>query len=327
MVLDPAGHAEDAHGLSDWQDLIRKRIVALDVRPGDAAPVSGRVSTHCVGPLSVATVASVGQTLSRTAKLIERHGEDWLQVALMREGEACLEQDGRAAEVRPGSFVLCDTSRPFTWTMPADWRMSMFTWSKEDLLIDFGLPAMTARTVDGGASGMVARAALDQLADLPDSVGGGEGDELAAQVCELILTAVAHRTPMAGPVAPTITLRQVLEFIELRLTDPELSPTSIASGCHISVRTLHRLFAGQSRSVSRWIRFRRLERARVELAAHPERPIAVVAAQSNFSSAPAFGRAFRNEYGMSPHEFRMTCRGGSPARDGSDDPSDRSDLT
>lgn len=109
-------------------------------------------------------------------------------------------------------------------------------------------------------------------------------------------------------------MRQILEFIELRLTDPALSPAGIAAGCHISVRTLHRLFADQPRSVTRWIRFRRLERARVELAAHPERPIAVVAAQSYFSSAPAFGRAFRGEYGMSPREFRMAYRADSLVR-------------
>ncbi len=314
MVSDSTDHEEVAHGLSAWQDLLRHRVVALDIRPGDAMSVSGRVSTHRVGPLSVATVESVSQTLCRTPRLIERHGEDWLQVALMREGEALLEQDGRSARIGPGSFVVYDTSRPFTWTMPGQWRMNVFTWPKEDLLLDFGLPTMTARSVYGGASGMVARAALGELADLSGSVEGGEGAELAAQVCELILTTVAHQTSAPYPVPPTITVRQILEFIELRLTDPALSPAGIAAGCHISVRTLHRLFADQPRSVTRWIRFRRLERARVELAAHPERPIAVVAAQSYFSSAPAFGRAFRGEYGMSPREFRMAYRADSLVR-------------
>jgi len=314
MLPDPAVHEEVALGLFAWQDLIRQRIVALDIRPGDTASVRGRVSTHRVGPLWVASVESVGQTLRRTPKLIERHGEDWLQVALMHEGEALLEQDGRSARIRPGSFVVYDTSRPFTWTMPGPWRMHVFTWSRDDMLLDANLPTMTARPVDGGATGLVARAALGQLADLPGSVGGGEGVELAAQVCELILTAVAQQIPLFGPVSPATTLGQVLEFVELRLTDPELSPATIAAGCHISVRTLHRLFADQPRSLSRWIRFRRLERARVELAAHPQRPIAVVAAQAHFSDATAFARAFRDEYGLSPREFRLAYRVESRAR-------------
>ncbi len=298
-------HEDTATDLPDWQDLIRERFVALDIHPGAEPALHGRVSMHSVGPLAVATVASVAQTFHRTSKLIDRHGEDCLQVGLMRAGEARLDQDGRSARVGPGSFVVYDTTRPFTWTMSGSWSMNVFTWSRDDVPLDTKrLPALTARPIEAGASASIARAALTQLASIPDSVCGSEGVQLAARVAELVLTAVAHQAPATPGLSTTMPLRDVLDLIELRLADPELTPAALARECHLSLRSLHRLFADEPRSLSRWIRFRRLERARAELVAFPDRPIAVVASRYHFSDATVFARAFRDEYGMSPSDFR-----------------------
>lgn len=297
-------HEDAAEDLPEWQDLIRERFVALNIRPG-AVALSGRVTMHSVGPLTVASVRSVEQTFRRTAKLIDRHGEDCLQVGLMQDGEAEVEQDGRSAHVRPGSFVVYDTTRPFTWTMSGEWTMNVFTWPRDDVLLDNRrLPALTARPIGEGVSALIARAALVQLAAVPRSVEGTEGVELASRLAELVLTAVAHQAPKIADLSRTMSLRDVLDLIELRLDDPGLTPASLARDCHLSLRSLHRLFTGQPRSLSRWVRFRRLERARAELVAFPDRPIAVVAARHCFSDATVFARAFRDEYGLSPRDAR-----------------------
>jgi AraC-like DNA-binding protein len=292
-----------ARDLPGWRDLIRERFVALDIRTGDEHALRGRVGMHSVGPLSVASVASVEQVVRRTPRLIDRHGEDCLQVGFIRAGEALLEQDGRCARVAPGSFAVYDTTRPFTWTMPGPWRMDVFTWRRSDVPLDrTRIPALTARTITGGASGLVAGAALAQLAALEEPVAGTEGAQLAARVADLVLTAVAHQVP-ARPQA-AVLLQDVLDLIELRLDDPALTPESLARACHVSLRSLHRLFADQPRSVARWIRFRRLEQARAELMAHPTRPVALIAATHGFADATSFARAFRAEFGLTPRDCR-----------------------
>jgi AraC-like DNA-binding protein len=300
-------------GLPGWRDLIRDRFVALDIRPGDAA-LHGRVASHGVGPLEVATVRSVAQTFRRTPGLIARHGEDRVQVGLVRAGEVQLEQDGRTVRVPPDSFTVYDTTRPFTWTMAGDWRMDVFTWPREVLPVDpRRLPDLTARPAQTGVSALVARAALAELTR-SGPVGGTEGVQLADRVAELVLTAVTHRAP-----AEPVGLAEVLALIELRLDDPGLSPTAIAHACHVSLRSLHRLFADQPRSLARWIRYRRLERARVELATVPDRPIAVVAARYCFSEPTVFARAFRDEYGCSPRDYRHGAHGPVPGTQRTDD--------
>lgn len=288
---------ERVRNLSGWQDLIRERFVALDIRPGAGPAVRGRVESHAVGPLVVADVRSVAQTFRRTSGLIARHGEDRLQVGLVRAGDVQLDQDGRVSRVPPGSFVLYDTTRPFTWTMTGDWRMVVFTWPRETVPIDDRrLPSLTSRPMRDGASTVVARAALTELGRM-GAVDGVEGVQLAGRVAELVLAAVDLR-------APSDLLRQVLDLIEARLDDPALCPEALARACHLSLRSLHRLFADQPRSLSRWIRHRRLERARAELVAVPDRPIAVVAARYCFSDPTVFARAFREEFGCSPRDFR-----------------------
>ncbi|WP_405679380.1 helix-turn-helix domain-containing protein [Streptomyces sp. NBC_00868] len=95
-------------------------------------------------------------------------------------------------------------------------------------------------------------------------------------------------------------------FIEHNLGDPALTPGLIAAAHGISVRALHLLFRDQPQSVAATVRHRRLERCRSDLA-RPElaaRSVRDIAARWCFSSAPVFGRSFREAYGTSPGAFR-----------------------
>jgi len=67
-------------------------------------------------------------------------------------------------------------------------------------------------------------------------------------------------------------LHRIYAFVEQQLTDPGLSPRSIAAAHHVSLRYLYKLFA--------------------------------IGGHWGFSSAAHFSRAFRDEYGVPPAEFR-----------------------
>ncbi|MFD9395811.1 helix-turn-helix transcriptional regulator [Streptomyces sp. NPDC060000] len=108
-------------------------------------------------------------------------------------------------------------------------------------------------------------------------------------------------------------LGRILEYVELHLTDPDLSPETIARAHHISVRYLHKLFRDEGTTVGRWILRRRLEECRRDLMRHGRgsRTIAAVAARWGFLSATHFSRVFRSAYGMSPREWRDTAGRGA----------------
>ncbi|MER6282521.1 helix-turn-helix domain-containing protein [Streptomyces sviceus] len=124
--------------------------------------------------------------------------------------------------------------------------------------------------------------------------------------------------PQGGESAQPPVLKRILEYVELHLTDPDLSPEVIARAHHISVRYLHKLFKDEGATVGRWILRRRLEECRRDLTRYGRgsRTIAAVAGRWGFLSATHFSRVFRAAYGMSPREWRDTAgRGARTGRD------------
>ncbi|MFF7653109.1 helix-turn-helix transcriptional regulator [Streptomyces sp. NPDC007983] len=76
------------------------------------------------------------------------------------------------------------------------------------------------------------------------------------------------------------------------------------------MRYLHKLFQEQRTTVGRWIRQRRLEECRKELArgGRSSRTVAAVAQHWGFISPAHFSRVFRAAYGMSPREWQALWR-------------------
>ncbi|GAB2818652.1 helix-turn-helix transcriptional regulator [Streptomyces daliensis] len=111
------------------------------------------------------------------------------------------------------------------------------------------------------------------------------------------------------PYVPRTLLAQIRAYIAGRLGDAELTPEVIASAHHISLRYLHKLFQQDGHTVAGWIRERRLEQCRRDLA-NPQlttRPIHVIAARWGFTNAAHFSQVFRGAYGLSPRQFRQHC--------------------
>jgi len=81
----------------------------------------------------------------------------------------------------------------------------------------------------------------------------------------------------------------------------------------MSVRHLHRLFAHRRCTVGDWIRERRLERCRRDLAdpRFRERTITDIAFYWGFSESAHFSRSFKKQFGVSPRAFRSQPWAGS----------------
>jgi AraC-like DNA-binding protein len=104
-------------------------------------------------------------------------------------------------------------------------------------------------------------------------------------------------------------LERVLAFCDVNLSDPSLSASSIARTHRVSVRYLHKLFATVDETPAGYIRRRRLELVRRDLAS-PELagvPVARLATRHGLSDAPHFSRLFRATYGCTPGDYRATA--------------------
>jgi len=99
---------------------------------------------------------------------------------------------------------------------------------------------------------------------------------------------------------------RIRRYIDTHLSEPALAPEEIALAFRISVRHLHRLFSVTGYTLAAYIRARRLEECRNDLA-NPrlqDRTITDLAFFWGFSDSAHFSHAFTKEFGLAPREFR-----------------------
>lgn len=88
---------------------------------------------------------------------------------------------------------------------------------------------------------------------------------------------------------------------ERNLQEEDLSPTSIARGLNVSVRTLYRAFDGTEETLMGYVRRRRLEQARDDLiSGNGHLTVSEISHRWCFADSSHFIRAFRQRYGTTP---------------------------
>ena len=148
-------------------------------------------------------------------------------------------------------------------------------------------------------------AALDMMMTL---IGRQHGSALAERVsAHFVLERVrVGEEPSPGlPGGTPESLTEALALMEANIEEP-LTTAELAEHLGISRRQLERLFKKHLRAVpSRYYLDLRLQRAR-RLLRESERPAGDVAMMTGFSSAAHFSTAYRNHFGLTPREERLS---------------------
>ncbi|MGW9112826.1 helix-turn-helix domain-containing protein [Microbacterium sp. NPDC055683] len=141
-----------------------------------------------------------------------------------------------------------------------------------------------------------------------------ESELLAHSLIDLMQAVVRTRGRGIASSSPEDDIRRrVYDIIEREYNDPDLRASTIAPRLTVSVRNLHRLFADEPRSIAHAIRLRRVEAMGRDLLITQD-AFEIIAHQAGFGSDDSAYRAFREEKGMTPAEYR---RRGFRSRDSS----------
>jgi transcriptional regulator GlxA family with amidase domain len=94
------------------------------------------------------------------------------------------------------------------------------------------------------------------------------------------------------------------------LADQDFGREELARSLGLSVRTLTRLFAAEGETPAGYLRKRRLERCRADLAspAHADRSVTEIALAYGFNDSAHFSRLFRTAYGEPPAQYRARTK-------------------
>lgn len=235
------------------------------------------------------------------------------RLALLLEGEAVITSGRCRTPLHAGDFYYDDGSRPHEIrTGPI---RAVGTAVPEALLPlprDGAGRMLGHRVPSGDCTGPPLARFLTQVTEHVGSYRPADGPRLGTVLGSLVAALLARAAePDAVPPARTPLTQGITAFIQQRLGDPELTPRGIAATHGISLSYLHRLFEAESETVAAFIRRRRLERARFDLAdpAQADTPVHTISARWGFARATDFARAFRAAYGIAPGDFRRRAHG------------------
>jgi AraC-like DNA-binding protein len=310
--LIAAGKPTGAERLEAFQHTVSDMFPPLAGSTDDVAGFSGRLRAASLGTVQLFDLAATSSVVRRTQNLIRRSAPDYLKVSLQVRGRCVMSQDGREAALAPGDFALQDTTRPYQLVFNDAFRMIVVMFPRKLLrLPPARLAHLTACRVPGQQGlGTLVSPFLVELGKRLDD-GNLSGDiHLSDAILDLFAASFAEQPACENLVAPEVRrhglLLRIHAFIEDQLDDPLLDPAAVAAAHHISVRYLQKLFKDEGETVTGWIRTRRLEHCRRDLAAaqFAELPVSSVAARWGLVDAAHFSRLFKAAYGLPPAEYR-----------------------
>ncbi|MER5334194.1 helix-turn-helix domain-containing protein [Micromonospora sp. NPDC002717] len=293
-----------------WRSIVCDTLGPLDMRIDPDVPLHGEITTGQLGDVGVANVrTSTPHGVHRTPGLIRKGDADLYRVVLPISGHPRLTQDGRETVLAPDTFGVYDFSRPYDLVYTDAVELAVIGFPRGLLPVRPGMVAgLTATAVPATGVGGLLAPMLGRIAREVGQYDPTTAARLAPILLDLLGTALAEYTGYPDPVESSqqALLFQVKAFIEQHLGNSDLTPAVIAAAHHVSLRQLHRLFAPEQTSVGAWIRQRRLDRCRKDLADPAQSGVAVgaVAARWGLSDAAHFSRLFRAAFGVPPSDYR-----------------------
>jgi AraC-like DNA-binding protein len=294
------------------QDALGGAAVPVEVRHHVVPDlVSARGTGGTVGRLSTVTVTATPLTLRRTVRLARADPEPSIVVEVQLAGRRSVVQHNRRTTLSAGDLILLDARRPYLST-----SLERNSWQSVRIpRLDLALTEQALARVAGlrfGPRNALANLAASYLTRLVGDhrlAAEADLDVFETPTIELVRAVVASRLGDTGsarePLQNTLAVR-IMEFARQHLTDPDLSAAKIAAAHNISVRHLYTTLSRAGVVLGEWIRGRRLEGSRRELArtAMTGRTISSIAHAWGFGDATHFSRTFRDAFGVSPREWR-----------------------
>ena len=296
---------------SYWNELYARRLAQVTFNPVDRESFEAELRVGTIGPIGIARVQAKPTDIERNRAHISRSEGRLFSFLLQARGSGVFCHYGQETRMEEGDFTLCDSSAPHRFNYTEGTELIMLRVSP-DVMRSYlpdpeqfcGRRLPSGNGITGAAANLTRK--LWSLAEsgLPDKFSA----MVARNVLDIMATsyAIAFDAPLTDSSAVSARRLQAKRYIEAHLREPDLSPCTVAKALGISPRYLRMLFCGGSENASRYILRRRLEECAKQLSSALWRghTITEIAFAAGFNSAAHFTRVFRDEYGVTPSQYR-----------------------
>lgn len=292
--------------VSAWTENVARLSFALK-SPAEGQPMEASAQTR-IGPDGVVCARMSAGRQSLVSTMQGDPGAVWL--ALLMEGQGQLSRPDNAFLMRPGDIAIGHVGTPTELVFETSFRA---------LFVKFPGPVIARRAVmpPTGYLGILPRdsevaplfnALLTSVARTFDNLTTELMRLLEGTLTEFLMVALASAgTALSGMrINQAMMLNRISADIEARLGDPDLTLAAVADGQGMSARSLQKLFESSDDNFAHYLRRRRLERCRADIAnpAFAPLPISEICFRWGFNDAAHFSRAFRDYFGISARALR-----------------------
>lgn len=297
--------------LDYWTGAVCEAFLKVECSSNEAQCFSGSIDSLPMPSLRLSHMRGSAQ------KLVVREEREVFYLATHLSNPWAVRQDGRFLQMRQGDVALLDASRKYSADLAHGNDVVVIevapTWVGQWLKqIESHGPRVASR--DQGWGRCLSTLCLQFGNDL-NLARALPLPVLSEQIGAMLMAALEPASCEVAPAGNSELLRRARDFMMQRLDEPGLTASAIAECLGVSIRTLHRVFAGGQITFASDLRRLRLERAAI-LLVKPNLAaltIAELGCRCGFSDSSHFVREFRRQWGVTPGRWRIDRRSGAPS--------------
>lgn len=298
---------------NQWQDVVSDTFFPLETTMADEQSFKGALNTWNLGIVGLSQMQCDGILYKRHKRHFLDEVESSLLITIPRLGNVGFNQNARQATCTPGEFLVERGDLPYEFWHEQTNELLVLKVSSESVRARLGpTDRLGALSFDGTRG--VASFFLDTVKTTAQHVDFLDETARAAagmHLLDLLCLAIRNDDRVLDSNTSNIRaahLHRAEQYIRNNLSNEDLSSALVAEACNVSLRYLQQLFSGADKSVTGFIREKRLVRAREDLRVDGATTIAEIAHRWGFSDQSQFNKAYRAHFGCTPTDTRKAAQ-------------------
>ncbi len=300
---------------ADWlREVICREYTHVDITSAAGGNLAQDLVIYHGENLQLSSIQSSAISLERLPNEPHLSRQDAYFAVMLLSGDYLLEQNGREVFLQPGDMTIYDATRPHRINCPGDFSKLILSIPRAVMRDRVaGIDRCTALRIPGTKGiGFVAANFLHSSATHADQLQDHEFSTLSDHALDLLALAITSVRPLDINLSRSRlgSLNGIKTIVEQNLRNAELDASLISRYAGLSTRYINDLFAEEATSLMRYVWTRRLENCGKDLLnpVFADHRISDIAFRWGFNDAAHFSRAFKQQFGCSPREFRWSMQ-------------------
>ena len=297
-----------------WQATVSDTFFPLETTMVDEDSFTGDLNTWNLGIVGLSQMHCDGILYKRNKRHFLDEVESSLLITIPKLGNVGFNQNQRQATCSPGSFLVERGDLPYEFWHEQSNELLVLKVSSESVRARIGptdrLGALSFDGTQGVANYFldVVKTTAQHVEHLDETARTAAG----MHILDLLCLAIRKDERVLDSNMSSIRaahLHRAEQFIRSNLNNEDLSSSLVAEACNVSLRYLQQLFLDADRSISGFIREKRLVRAHEDLSVKGSTTtVAEIAHRWGFSDQSQFNKAYRSHFGCTPTDTRKGAK-------------------